>query len=136
MTLWRWSAVWALVIAAGLYGGYRFVQWRIDDGIATRKAELEAIVQVLDKEKADLQAQVTAESLVVAQARADLRKAKLETAQAMKDRDQAMQSAIAAATAREAVHDAVAKVPQSEVRGRVRRSLARLGLLPRDQPGR
>lgn len=122
--------VWLIIVAVILGGGYYGAQAWIDRQVSARAEALRSHVQAIEQEAAGLRQSLVTERENVTQARVDVTKAKAATTQASKERDAALKSAIAAAAIREAIHGQVAQVPQSEVRGRVRAGLARLGMLP------
>lgn len=124
----RWW-VWLIVAAVILGGGYYGVQNWIDRQVSARAEALRSHVQAIEQEAAGLRQSLTAERENVTRTRADVVKAKQAAERASKERDEALQSAIAAAAIREAIHGQVATIPQAEVRGHVRAGLARLGLL-------
>lgn len=124
----RWW-VWLIIVAVILGGGYYGVQTWIDRQVSARAEALRSHVQAIEQEAAGLRQSLEGERENLSRARADVTRAKQVAEQASKERDAALQSAIAAAAIREAIHGQVATVPQAEVRGRVRAGLARLGLL-------
>jgi hypothetical protein len=123
---WTWVAAALVIILAGYFGAQAWV----DRQASARAEALPGKGQALEQEATGLRQSLAAERENLTRARADVTRAKQAAAQASKERDQALQSAIAAAAAREAIHGQVAQVPQSEVRGRVRAALARLGMVP------
>ena len=124
---WLWGVIAVVVVlAAGYYGAQTWV----DRHVAARSAALRVQVQALEVEATALRQSLATERAALARAQADVVRARQAVTQASKERDAALQSAKAAAAAREAIHEQVAKVPQPEVRGRVRAALARLGLVP------